>query len=286
MLSRSLTGLLLAVGAIGACRTDRPVDDAAAAPATPAAPSLQSYTFTATDYTFSGPAQMPAGPATLRLVNRGKELHHVVVVRLDEGKTLEDLSGALKQPGPPPKWAREVGGPNAVDPNGESNATLTLTPGQYAAICFIPAADGVPHFAKGMVTKFEVTPTAGPAAAEPTADVVMKLTDYAFDVSTPLKSGENTVLVENVGPQTHEVTLARLTPGKTLADFGAWAAAGFKGPPPASFIGGTSPMHAGERNIFSVKLEPGEYVLLCFVPDAKDGKEHLVHGMAKQVTVS
>lgn len=286
MLSRSLTGLMLAVGAIGACRPDRPAADAAA-PATPAAaPTVPSHTFTTTDYSFSGPAQIPAGTATIRMVNQGKELHHLVLVRIDSGKTFNDLNAALKNPGPPPAWAHAVGGPNAADPGSESNATLTLTPGQYAAICFIPSSDGVPHFGKGMVTKIEVTPATGATAAEPAADVVIKLTDYTFDISTPLKSGNQTVRVENGGPQMHEVVLARLTPGKTFADFAKWAEGGAKGPPPAAFIGGASPMNPGEHNSFTTNLAPGEYALLCFVPDAKDGKEHLTHGMAKQVTVS
>jgi len=30
---------------------------------------------------------------------------------------------------------------------------------------------------------------------------------------------------------------------------------------------------------------PGTYVLLCFIPDAKDGKPHSSHGMAKEIKV-
>jgi hypothetical protein len=163
---------------------------------------------------------------------------------------------------------------------------MTLTPGQYAMLCFIPAADGKPHFTKGMVSKLEVTPANGPAAPAPAADVVVKLADYDFGLSAPLQAGSKTIRVENAGPQMHEIVLARLAPGKTIADLGAWAEGGAKGPPPASFIGGTSPMDPGTNNVFTVTLEPGEYALLCFVPDAKDGKEHLAHGMAKQLTVS
>ena len=36
---------------------------------------------------------------------------------------------------------------------------------------------------------------------------------------------------------------------------------------------------------FSVELTPGEYGLICFVPDAKDGKLHLMHGMMEQFKV-
>jgi hypothetical protein len=32
-------------------------------------------------------------------------------------------------------------------------------------------------------------------------------------------------------------------------------------------------------------LVPGTYVLVCFVPDAHDGKPHSQHGMIRQLTV-
>lgn len=37
----------------------------------------------------------------------------------------------------------------------------------------------------------------------------------------------------------------------------------------------------------TIKLvTPGDYGLMCFVADAKDGKPHLVHGMVKTIKVS
>jgi hypothetical protein len=35
----------------------------------------------------------------------------------------------------------------------------------------------------------------------------------------------------------------------------------------------------------TLTLTAGEYGLLCFIPDAKDGKPHFVHGMIKQFVV-
>jgi hypothetical protein len=35
-----------------------------------------------------------------------------------------------------------------------------------------------------------------------------------------------------------------------------------------------------------VDLPAGDYALVCFIPDDKDGKPHFVHGMAKQTKVS
>jgi hypothetical protein len=34
-----------------------------------------------------------------------------------------------------------------------------------------------------------------------------------------------------------------------------------------------------------VDLEPGQYGLICFIPDAKDGKPHSAHGMTETLTV-
>jgi hypothetical protein len=258
---------------------------AAACASKPAAEAPPVVTITASDYSFSLPERIPAGPTTIRLVAKGHEIHHAVLVRLDEGKTVDDLTAALKNPGPAPTWAHPVGGPNPPMPGSETATTVTLTPGRYAAICMVPSADGVPHFAKGMIQAFEVT-AAQSAAKEPTPDVTMKLADYAFGLSTPLQAGKRTIRVENAGPQLHEVALARLAPGKSLQDFIAWETGGEKGPPPVVLLGGVSPIEPGAAATFSADLTPGEYVLLCFIPDRGDGKPHLMHGMAQQLTIS
>jgi hypothetical protein len=35
-----------------------------------------------------------------------------------------------------------------------------------------------------------------------------------------------------------------------------------------------------------VDFTPGDYGMVCFAPDLKDGKPHFVHGMVQQITVS
>jgi hypothetical protein len=42
----------------------------------------------------------------------------------------------------------------------------------------------------------------------------------------------------------------------------------------------------GAHATFSLALKPGTYLVLCFFPDAKDGKAHIVHGMAQQITIN
>ena len=275
--------------ALAGCSSERPSpqSDAAAAPAGEAASAAPAtVTVTAKDFAFDAPAQIPAGAITLQLQNHGKEVHQAQLVKLDSGKTGQDLLMAMKQHGPPPAWMKFVGGPNAAAPGSQVDATSELEPGQYAYLCLIPSPDGVMHVAKGMIRTFEVTaaPSAG-TQAMPETDVTIKLKDYDFEPSQPLASGRQRIMVENAGPQPHELVLVKLPPGKTIKDFAIWAQS-MKGPPPAMPVGGVGVLENGMRASFTADLPAGDYGLICFVPDTKDGKMHLVHGMMKNFKVS
>lgn len=246
-----------------------------------AAPNL--VTITATEFAFGAPATIPAGATTIRLVNQGREMHHVQLVRLGKGHTVQELS-RMREGQPIPEWVTFVGGPNAHAPGAHSEATLQLEAGEYALVCLIPSPDGVPHIAKGMVKPLTVTP-AESSAQVGEADVRMTLTDYAFEIAPELTAGRHTLHVTNAASQPHEIALMRLAPGKTPQDFLAWMEAGMQGPPPAMPLGGTSLLSQGQSNRVTLDLEAGEYALFCFVPDARDGKPHVAHGMIRQITV-
>src|SRR3954466_1815977 len=70
---------------------------------------------TGEDFKFDAPDVIPAGLTEFRFMNKGPSLHHMAILRLDDGKTIEDLRSALANPGPPPSWMKELGGPNAPD---------------------------------------------------------------------------------------------------------------------------------------------------------------------------
>lgn len=284
-LDRAMTAAVVMTAAAGAAACGsadaQGAETSAAEVSTAAAPHV--VTVTARDFSFEAPAEIPAGPTTFRMVNAGQTLHHVQLVKLEEGKTFDDLMAALKAGGPPPAWVRDMGGPNAPDPGATSNATVVLEPGSYAMLCFVDIPGGVPHVAHGMVRPLRVTaPTA--SAGEPAADVVMTLSDYTFALSKPLTAGRHVIRVENTARQPHEVEIVRLAPGKTADDVAAWMREP-QGPPPVSAIGGVAGMESGVSNTFEVDLTPGKYLLLCFIPDAGDGKPHLAHGMIREITI-
>jgi hypothetical protein len=248
-------------------------------------------TITATDYAFGAPDTIASGLTTFRLVNQGKELHHASLVRLRDGKTVADfqagLTAAMSSHAPIPPWMGFAGGPNAVTLGDTAVATEMVEPGSYVLVCWIPSLDGVPHVMKGMIHPLAVTAAVAPPAAEPAADVTIRLTEYDFQLSQPLTAGRHVVRVDNAGAQAHEIVIAALAPGKTLRDFIAWEAGGEKGPlPTGEWLGGVTTLDVGGHGEFATTFKPGSYLLLCFWPDAKDGKPHIMHGMAKQITVS
>lgn len=286
----SRAGLAAVAIALAACGGDKPPADDSTPSAAPAgtgatveAGGPNVLMVTASDYAFDAPAQVPAGLTAIRLVNKGPSLHHIQLIKLEEGKTLNDFLGALKGEHAP-SWAQPAGGPAPPEADSTTTVIQTLEPGTYAMICFIPAVDGMPHAMKGMSRELKVVSSSGPTAPEPEADIVVTLVDYDFQLSKPLTPGKHTIRVENAGPQPHEIAIVRLNPGKAPTDFTAW---GMKpvGPAPGTIHGGVSGIMPGEHVFVEVDLPPGEYGLLCFLPDAKDGKPHFMHGMAKQTAV-
>jgi len=248
------------------------------------------------DYGFRSPPTVAAGTITFRFTNDGREVHHLWIVQLNEGKTPTDFMKAMNAWGSAlkmPQWALDVGGPNNVGSGQTADGTMTLDPGTYMLVCWVQSPDGRPHVMKGMVKSLRVTAAAGtsvaqqgaPATAEPTPDVVMTLDDYSFDVSAPITAGRRTIRFENRASQSHEAVIAKLHADKTLMDAVIWMNNGQAGLAPVDMLGGASGIAKGRHMLITANFTPGKYVLLCFIPDAKDGKPHSAHGMAKEITV-
>lgn len=259
--------------------------DSTSTPSTTTAPAARARVVQVTgeDFKFDAPDVIPAGLTEFRFLNKGPAIHHLALLKLAGGKTVDDLVAALGQPGPLPSWTKEVGGPNAAAPGEEANATLTLEPGNYAFICFVDIG-GQPHFAKGMVKPLRVVPSKDASGPKPKADVTATLFDYNFKLSAPVRAGKRTIRVHNTGPQVHEVQLVQLAPGASLGDFMKWLEK-MEGPPPGKPLGGVAGIEPGMSQYFNADFVPGSYALICFVSDVKDRKPHFAHGMVQQFEV-
>ncbi len=137
------------------------------------------------DFLFEMPETLGAGPLSVMVSNDGPEAHEFNILKLADGKTLNDvtqfLSGAAG--GPPP--FTPVGGMNGLEPGAMAYAELNLQPGHYVAICNIPSpkAEGHPHFTLGMIREFTIG-TSSASAAFPTGtftDAKDKLRGYIFN---------------------------------------------------------------------------------------------------------
>jgi hypothetical protein len=254
--------------------------------AKPASRSVNQIAITARNYAFDAPDSVPAGLTRIEIANKGTELHHVWLVRLDDGHTMQEFVDAFKSSGHPPEWAHDAGGPNAAVPGASATALVNLVPGHYGVMCVIPSTDGVPHGMKGMMRELVVTPARGTTgdATEVAPDAQMTLLDYDFVMSKPLTAGRHVIQVHNGASQTHEVVVAQLLPGRTIRELAEWAEK-MQGPPPGAPIGGSSGIAPGGDAEIVLNLTPGDYGFICFVNDAKDGKPHVMHGMLKQFAV-
>jgi hypothetical protein len=125
--------------------------------------------------------------------------------------------------------------------------------------------------------------TPAPSVPEPT--VSLRLLDYSFQLSAPLKAGRHMILVENVGADYHHVLLFRLTPGKTIQDFDAWLQKNMEGEAPSVYVGAMAELSAGANASFEVELTAGDYVLACVIT-GRDEVSHAVKGMIQQIRVS
>jgi hypothetical protein len=256
---------------------------------TPRHIATDEVTIVAGDHAFDAPDTIPAGLTMLRLQNHGSDLHHLALVRLDSGHTTRDFVAALTANGPFPVWATYLGGPNAPIPGMEATATLDLAPGHYLIACLVRSADSashtmVSHAVKGMLHALIVSGDYRPSPL-PRADVTMTLVDYGFKLSQPLVAGKQVIRVRNTATQAHELLLVRVAPGQSLSDLPAWTRTG-DGPPPATLVGGVTPISRGVDTNITVDLPPGRYGLICLLADIRDGQPHALHGMMREITVN
>ncbi|HET8634240.1 MAG TPA: hypothetical protein VFL88_08845 [Gemmatimonadales bacterium] len=269
---------------VAACDTARAPERAAASAAADSVAGAREVTVITRNYAYQMPDTIASGLTTFHLINEGTEPHHLMLYRLEDGKTMSDGFAELKTGGPLPAWMQPVGGPNAPAPGSDSWATVSLAPGHYMAFCHIPSRDHVLHLAKGMMKDVTIVPTAGARASMPPADLTVTLTDYAFNFSRTPVAGPQTVAIINRGTDTHELILSKLDPGKTAGDFVKWINKQ-DGPAPVTPSGGVTDIAPGDTILARIDFTPGNYSVTCRVRAATDSLTHDLHGMNMGFTV-
>jgi hypothetical protein len=133
---------------------------AAPAGAIPAAAPQVAGTVIMRDFSYDMPSTLSAGRTVYRVLNEGpQQPHETNIVKLENGKTLADVTNFVKAPaaagGPPP--FTPVGGMQGLSVNASNFMVTQLQPGNYAAVCFIPdPSSGKSHLELGMGKEFSV----------------------------------------------------------------------------------------------------------------------------------
>ncbi|HEU0115678.1 MAG TPA: hypothetical protein VFQ80_13420 [Thermomicrobiales bacterium] len=144
---------------------------------TPTAQTEPTSTVTVIESEFSflgleGP--IAAGPQLWKVVNNGKQPHMLILGKVPDGTTLDQVMQVVNLPDnatPAPGMLQEsdfqpVGGVLLQSTGTTVWPALDLAPGRYVALCFVTdPATGKPHAMLGMATLFDV----GGAAATPAA---------------------------------------------------------------------------------------------------------------------
>lgn len=268
--------------------------------------------YAATEYAFDGPAQLTAGLNRVIMRNDGAMEHHAMLLRLNDGKTYEDLAAAAPN-GLEAIFSvvTSVGGPGSIGPGRATTSVLDLAAGDYLIVCVIPDEDGVAHMEKGMLLPVQVidggaTPEAD-APAAPAAELTIEMGDFVFSgIPETVTPGAKIWEVVNTGAQLHEVVIYQLAVGVDQAQveamFGLSGDAAAASPmagmdheaigtpvaagAPFSAVAGFAPASPGASGLIQFDIAAGNYVAICFVPDIASGAPHFMLGMIQFFTVA
>jgi hypothetical protein len=285
---------------------------------------LPELEISATDSGFEGvPSQRPAGYYLVTFTNNSSSDAAVDFLQLPQDVTFDEFTRMAAQGGPAPAATPEMematpemmGSPEAGEgagappdwyfttymaggvgaPAGQTaQVVVDLQPGNYAVWGDDPTA---PQKPANLVVTGEATasPVAGP---ELTADVTVTeaatANGFAFQIDGDFVPGQQTVKVLNFSNEPHFMLLLK-SPGPVTMDQlmqllqlpeNATPPPGMPNPNDFTTAALASTQSAGTSVWLSLNLEPGTYIMLCFVPDPNNNYvPHAAEGMASIITV-
>jgi hypothetical protein len=252
---------------------------ASAAPPAPASAPVRHVTVSPTSIRIGGPAHYRPGPVTFKVAARGGP-HVLHLLQFRRGFTLADLKIALRTPRQTARrvlaHVRFLGGVD-VFPGAPGTFTQTLHEGTYYA----GELDG-----RVRLRAIHVHGRPVPDSAAPKSSGVITAYDFGWRVSRKTLPAHGTVTLRSTGHQPHSLVLAPVKPGTTRAQIGAYlrsTGAREQAPPPSFALEGpeaaTVLLSPGTRMKLTYDLPPGEYAMLTFAPDYRNGKRQALEGM-------
>lgn len=149
--------------------------------------------------------------------------------------------------------------------------------GQFAAVSLVVACGG---------KAAEAPADSAVAVAAAPAVIEVRANEFAFTAPDTVAAGLTTIRMHADGKALHHAQLIRFDAGHTFDEYLAVLRQG-DGPPPAwaHDVGGVNGADPGASQETSVPLMPGEYALICFLPN-EQGVPHAMLGMMKRIVVT
>jgi len=254
------------------------------------APTDTPFTIVATDSGFTLPDTLHAGLNHLVYENHGREIHECMFIKLPDGMSAVDYVAQVKAGIAFPEGARDCAGPGLASPGERVEMWVPLEEGSYITGCWIAN-----HMTQRRPAAFVVHGAARSPVSPPREDVTVRMLDFQFVLSGPIKRGEQTLRYETVGPSMHEADIVRLADGRTVDDVRKWFRDQERDPLPGTIASGCMDSH-DLKSVSWVRrtFEPGRYVLWCDMPMIQSAEKadsnaarvtHADAGMFKEVTV-
>ncbi len=240
-------------------------------------------TVTAGEYTYKMKGKAKPGNVEIEFDNGGIEIHMMAVVGLKKGVTKKQLEAASLSDDESAIEAL-LGGdgfnvantPGLLSPDQVSTNIANLPKGRYGLLCFVPAPDGSPHVAHGMVAVFDVK--GSKSTLKPPTDGVteVSLADTGFTLPSRGLPKTGWIKVTNDAAAPRDVTIARLATGLTFeqadADIDAFFQTGEwpSGTASATIVGGVGMMAPSSDAYFEVSMDAGNYVIVSSDADGEN----------------
>jgi len=227
------------------------------------------------DTAIAASPSIPAGLTTVVMNLTGKVRRELVVHRVPSGTLAADVArGAV---GRSAKWFERwsFGGPAVPrDTLRESRATVDLRPGQYVLVAYEVDPAGRARGDRMIWRPFSAVAASVLIPARfSDADLTIRVKDARAEVVGSIRSGQRAIRVENIGGRPHQVLIARLKPGKTVADIKGWRRD--RADPPYVYVGGLTPMSGGMIAQATLVFQAGTHVVLCPLEEApRGGHDH------------
>jgi hypothetical protein len=149
-------GLVVALTIVTACGSAQPaIQQSPSVTVTPAGATVPEVVITAKEYSFAGPESIPGGWIKVVLDNQGTKSHDLILFKLEQGKSMDDVKAALDSQ-EPPDWIT-IFGQSSAAASTRQHFIVNLAPGNYAMISFGDEEGGLLDAARGMVKELTIT---------------------------------------------------------------------------------------------------------------------------------